>query len=87
MHHESSWWRHGQPHEMQQMEDLGVSNQGLLGNLGNRSEGVGAVQIDGKYGSDDRHRMLVKGCGFNFELALVYSAAAGVRAYSTLSDV
>ena len=59
----------------------------LLGNLGNRSEGVGAVQIDGKYGSDDRHRMLVKGCGFNFELALVYSAAAGVRAYSTVSDV
>ena len=35
------------------------------------------MQIDGKYGSDDRRRMLVPGCGFNFEFTLVYSAAAG----------
>jgi hypothetical protein len=51
----------------------------LLGNLGNH--GVGGedgetVQIDGKYGSDDRRKMMMKGCSFNFELALVYSAAA-----------
>ena len=51
----------------------------LLGNLGNRgvgSEGGETVQIDGRYGSDDRRRMMVKGCGFNFELTLVYSVAA-----------
>ena len=51
----------------------------LLGNLGNRGtrgEGGETVQIDGKYGSDDRRRMMAKGYGFNFELALVYSAAA-----------
>ena len=48
----------------------------LLGNLGGRGEGGGGVvQIDGKYGSDDRQRMMVKGSGFNFELTVVYSAA------------
>ena len=36
------------------------------------------MQIDGKRSSDDRRRMLVPGCGFNFELTLVYSAAADV---------
>jgi hypothetical protein len=61
----------------------------LLGNLGNRGEGGGEVQVDGKYGSDDRRRMMMKGCGFNFELVLVYSAtaAAGGRANITAPDV
>ena len=43
------------------------STFGLLANLGGRSEelgGGGAVQNDGKYGSNDRRRMLVPGCGF-----------------------
>ena len=50
----------------------------LLGDLGNGSRGEGGetVQIDGKYGSDDRRRMMVKDGGFNFELTLVYSARA-----------
>ena len=61
-------------------ETLGKPNSfELLGDLGDRNKGDGAVQIDGKYGSDDRQRMMVKGCGFNFELALVYSIAAGAR--------
>ena len=54
----------------------------LLGKLGGRGEEEGGVvQIDGKYGSDDRRRMMVPGCSFDFELTLVYSAApAAVRA-------
>ena len=63
---------------------------GDLGNRGSRGEGGEMVQINGKYGSDDRRRMMMKGCGFNFELTLVYSAAAvsaGRRIYSTASDV
>ena len=30
-----------------------------------------------KYGRDDRRRMLVPGCGFDFEHTPVYSTAAG----------
>ena len=56
----------------------------LLGNLGDRNEeggdvGGGTAQIDGKYGSYDRQRMLVKSSGFNFELTLVYTAAAAAE--------
>ena len=55
----------------------------LLGNLGDRNEEGGdeggAAQIDGKYGSYDRQRMLVKSCGFNFEFTLVYLNAASEK--------
>ena len=47
----------------------------------------GAAQIDGKYGSYDRQRMLVKSSGFNFELTLVYSIAAGNHANLESRDV
>ena len=51
---------------------------GDLGDFGNRGNRGGTVQIDGKYGRDDRRGRLMKGCGFNFELTLVYSAAVAV---------
>ena len=63
----------------------------LLGNLGDRTEEGGdeggAAQIDGKYGSYDRQRMLVKSRDFNFELMLVYSIAAGNHANLESRDV
>ena len=49
----------------------------LLGNLGNG--GGETVQIDGKYGSDDRRRMMVRDSGFNFELTLVNTAKAASK--------
>ena len=52
----------------------------LLGNVGERNEeGGGTAQIDSTYGSYDRQRMLVQSCGFNFELTLVYTAAAAEK--------
>ena len=54
----------------------------LLGNLGvlnEEGDGGNAVQVNGKYGSYDRQRMPLKSSGFNFELTLVFTAAAAVE--------
>lgn len=47
------------------------ANDGASGGEGGNNNAH--VQIDGKYGSDDRKRMITPGTGFNFELTLVYT--------------
>ena len=48
-----------------------LASLGARGATGSSSQ----VQIDGKYGSDDRWKMVAPSIGFNFELTLVYTRA------------
>ena len=53
---------------------------GYLGHVG--SDSTQMQQVDGKYGSNDR-RQMIAGKGFDYELALVYTAAAAPVAATT----
>eukprot|EP00729_Bicosta_minor_P015416 gene15416-12620_t len=46
--------------------------------------GSSQVQIDGKYGSDDRRKMVAPSVGFNFELTLVYTR---ITSHGSISEI
>eukprot|EP00729_Bicosta_minor_P000910 gene910-13524_t len=68
----------GQPSSFELLADLGpprvdaaALTAGATG--GDASGSSSQVQIDGKYGSDDRGKMVAPSMGFNFQLTLVYT--------------
>ena len=69
----------GQPSSFELLADLGphrVDAAALTaGATGGATGSSSQVQIDGKYGSIDRRKMVAPSIGFNFELTLVYTRA------------
>ena len=65
----------GKPSSFELLANLGPPPRDAVETVGASSGATGSsqVQIDGKYGSNDRWKMVAPSSGFNFELTLVYT--------------